>query len=297
MGAPHSDIGMFPIRGDPVGKRLLGGMKLNAAGEYLDQFDHRDQRRLREQDRPPACEDSDAADWDRRSIAIRAPPDPSPATRSIHICCASWRLRDRTKSGDGNHLHSDGDWLRRSRYGVGLRSTSRSVVATVDHKLLRRTLAYSLARPGKPDIFNTAQALSSLDRPLPACSPTTVLRSAWTERRIVRQRVCRTALEQRQTRGDVPAMTASAGRAARSAYISTSITVGVPIPVMTAARRLKPTLPAAIPYGSLTPRQRSHLSTQKQPGPALFHWRDIPTGTLCPCCNSPICIGQQPARS
>lgn len=58
-------------------------MKLNAAGEYLDQFDHRDQRRLREQDRPPACEDGDAADWDRRSIAIRAPPDPSPATRSI----------------------------------------------------------------------------------------------------------------------------------------------------------------------------------------------------------------------
>lgn len=39
-------------------------------------------------------EDGDAADWDRRSIAIRAPPDPSPATRSIHICCASWRLRD-----------------------------------------------------------------------------------------------------------------------------------------------------------------------------------------------------------
>lgn len=57
------------------------------------------------------------------------------------------------------------------------------------------------------------------------------------------------------------------------------------------------TLPAAIPYGSLTPRQRFHLSTRKQPGPALFHWRDIPTGTLCPCCNSPICIGQQPARS
>lgn len=47
---------------------------------------------------------------------------------------------------------------------------------------------------------------------------------------MARQRVCRTALEQRQTRGDVPAMTASAGRAARSAYISTSITVGVPIP-------------------------------------------------------------------
>lgn len=71
--------------------------------------------------------------------------------------------------GDGNHLHSDGDWLRRSRCGVGLRSTSRSVVATVDHhELLRRTLAYSLARPGKPDIFNTAQALSSLDRLLPA---------------------------------------------------------------------------------------------------------------------------------
>lgn len=175
--------------------------------------------------------------------------------------------------GDGNHLHSDGDWLRRSRCGVGLRSTSRSVVATVDHhELLRRTLAYSLARPGKPDIFNTAQALSSLDRLLPAWSPTTVLRSAWTERRMVRQRVCRTALEQRQTRGDVPAMTASAGRAARSAYISTSITVGVPIPVMAAARRIKPTLPAAIPYGSLTPRQRSHLSTRKQPRPALFHW-------------------------
>lgn len=108
-------------------------MKLNAAGEYLDSIRPWDQRRLREQDRPPACEDGDAADWDRRSIAIRAPPDPSPATRSIHICCASWRLRDRTRSGDGNHLHSDGAWLRRSRCGVGLRSTSRSVVATVDH--------------------------------------------------------------------------------------------------------------------------------------------------------------------
>lgn len=48
-------------------------------------------------------------------------------------------------------------------------------------------------------------------------------------------------------------MTASAGRAARSAYISTSITIGVPIPVMAAARRIKPTLPASIPYGSLTP--------------------------------------------
>lgn len=35
--------------------------------------------------------------------------------------------------GDGNHLHSDGAWLRRSRCGVGLHSTSRSVVATVDH--------------------------------------------------------------------------------------------------------------------------------------------------------------------
>lgn len=41
---------------------------------------------------------------------------------------------------------------------------------------------------------------------------------------------------------------------------------------MAAARRIKPTLPAAIPYGSLTPRQRCHLSTRKQPGLALFHW-------------------------
>ena len=44
------------------------------------------------QDRPPSREDVDAADGDRGAlIAVRARLNPSPATKSTHICCAVWQ--------------------------------------------------------------------------------------------------------------------------------------------------------------------------------------------------------------
>jgi transposase InsO family protein len=68
------------------------------------------------------------------------------------------------------------DWFSR-------RVLSWRVSITMEAAFCVETLQDALARHGKPDVFNTDQgARSSPDRLLPACSPTTALRSAWMAR-------------------------------------------------------------------------------------------------------------------
>src|SRR6478672_9731973 len=91
-----------------------------------------------------------------RSIAVRAPPSPSPATRSIRICCAASRLRDQTRSGPWTSrtfrwrtASSISPWCWTGRHVVFCRGGCRSRCV--------ETLEDALARHGKPDIFNTDQ--------------------------------------------------------------------------------------------------------------------------------------------
>lgn len=111
---------------------------------------------------------------------------------------------------------------------------------------------------------------------------------------MARQRVCRTALEQRQTRGDVPAMTASARRAARSAYISTPITVGVPIrswrqhagsSYFTRCHSVwQPNAPAAVPSIEAETTGTSSISLEGHPNGdtlPMLQFRDLYRSATC----------------
>src|SRR5712672_1210831 len=67
------------------------------------------------------------------------------------------------------------DWFSR-------RVLSWRLSITMEAAFCVETLEDALARHGKPEIFNTDQGSQFTVRPSPACSPTTTLRSAWTEK-------------------------------------------------------------------------------------------------------------------
>ena len=94
----------------------------------------------RVQDRPPACQNADAA-WDRGALPPSAHNQPEPGHRSIPICCAAGDHAPEPGLGDGHHLHPDGARVRVSRGRARLGDPPGSVVAAVDHHgsgLLRR---------------------------------------------------------------------------------------------------------------------------------------------------------------
>ena len=141
------------------------------------------------------------------------------------------------------------DWATR-------RVLSWRLSITMEASFCVEALEDALARHGKPDIFNTDQGSQFTGRPSPACSPTTASRSAWTARAHggTTYLSSGSGAASNTRRCTCEPMKASARRAARSADISTSITAGVPIRVLTAARRIKPTSP------------RCHSAWQPNPG-------------------------------
>ena len=97
------------------------------------------------------------------------------------------RDRDRAAEpgvGDGHHLHPDGARLRLSGCRARLVQPSRAVVARLDHDgsgILRRGAGGCLGSSQQArGLQYEPGSSSSRARPSPACSPTTVLRSAWT---------------------------------------------------------------------------------------------------------------------
>src|SRR5207249_10864235 len=114
----------------------------------------------------------------------------------------------------------------------------------------------ALARHGKPEIFNTDQGSQFTGQAF-----TGVLADNGIAISIDGKGACGTTClsngsgaASNTRKCTCGPMTASARRAARSAGISTSITTGVPIRVLTAARRIKPTSP------------RCHSAWQPNPG-------------------------------
>ncbi|MET4608673.1 transposase InsO family protein [Bradyrhizobium sp. JR4.1] len=105
------------------------------------------------------------------------------------------------------------------------------------------TLEDALARHGKPDIFNTNQGSQFTGQAFTGVLADNGIaismdgKGAWRDNVFV-ERLWRSIKYEERTCGP---MTASARRAARSADISTCITAGVPIRVLTAARQIKPT--------------------------------------------------------
>ena len=94
------------------------------------------------------------------SIAVPVRRSPSLAIRSIHICCAVWRSRDRTRFGDGHHVHPNGAVA--SYLGVVLDWFSRRVLSwrvsiTMEAAFCVEALQEALAKHGKPETFNTDQ--------------------------------------------------------------------------------------------------------------------------------------------
>ena len=94
------------------------------------------------QDRPPSCEDADAADGDRGALSPSAHHQARARPQDLSVSAA--RDGDHAAEpglGDGHHVHPDGAWLRLSRCRAGLGDPPGSVLAAVDHDgggLLRR---------------------------------------------------------------------------------------------------------------------------------------------------------------
>ncbi len=132
------------------------------------------------QDRPPACQNANAADGDRGAL----PPSAHHPTRARpqDLSVSAARYRDHASEpglGDGHHLHPDGARLRLSARGAGLatrRVLSWRLSITMEAAFCVATLEDALARHGKPEIFSR----SSPARRSPACSPTTASPSVWT---------------------------------------------------------------------------------------------------------------------
>src|SRR5271169_3411543 len=94
------------------------------------------------QDRPPSCEDADAADGARGTLSPSAHDEARAGTQDLSVS-AAWRRDHRAKPGvgDGHHLHPDGARLRLSGCRARLVQPSRAVVARIDHDgggILRR---------------------------------------------------------------------------------------------------------------------------------------------------------------
>src|SRR5258705_949734 len=181
------------------------------------------------------------------SIAVRAPPSPSPATRSIRICCAAWRLRVQTRSGPWTSptfrwrtASSISPWcwtgrhvvLCRGGYGSRWRRPSAS----------RRWRMLSLVMASRTS--STPIRVHSLPvRPLPAFSPTTASPSAWMAKELGETtyslRGCGRASNTRRSICEPTKQ--SARHEARLVGISTFTTGDDRIRVLTTAPRIKPT--------------------------------------------------------
>ena len=151
---------------------------------------------------------ADAADGDRGALSPSAHHEAGAGAQIfIRICAA--RRRDHAAKpgvGDGHYVHPDGAWLRLIRPWCSLVQPSRAVVARIDHHgggVLRRDAGGCSGSSRKAGHLQYGPGFTVHGRGLPACSPTTALRSAWTARAPARQRLRRTAVAQRQVRGGV----------------------------------------------------------------------------------------------
>src|SRR6476660_6036415 len=87
-----------------------------------------------EQDRPPACQNADAADGDRSALSPTAHNEAGAWPQDLSLSAA--RHGDHASEpglGHGYYLHPDGPWLRVSRRRAGLGDPPGAVMATVDH--------------------------------------------------------------------------------------------------------------------------------------------------------------------
>jgi len=97
------------------------------------------------QDRPPACEDADAADGDRGALSPSAHDQARARTQDLSLSAP--RHRDHAAEpgvGDGHHLHPDGARLRLFGRGARLVQPPGAVMARIDHHgggVLRRGVA------------------------------------------------------------------------------------------------------------------------------------------------------------
>jgi putative transposase len=140
------------------------------------------------------------------------------------------------------------DWATR-------RVLSWRLSITMEAAFCVETLEDALARHGKPDIFNTDQGSQFTGQAFTGVLADNGIAISMDGKGAWRDNVFVERLWRSNTRRyPCGPMTASARRAARSADISTSITAGVPIRVLTAARRIKPTSP------------RCHSAWQPNPG-------------------------------
>src|SRR5712664_614953 len=177
----------------------------------------------------------------------RAPPSPSPATRSIRICCAAWRLRVQTRSGPWTSptfrwrtASSISPWCWTGRHVVfcpgGCRSRWRRPSASRHWRMLSRVMA------GRKSSTPT-RARSLPVRPLPAFSPTTASPSAWMAKELGETtyslRGCGRASNTRRSICEPTKQ--SARHEARLVGISTFTTGDDRIRVLTTAPRIKPT--------------------------------------------------------
>src|SRR6476660_10298907 len=95
-----------------------------------------------EPDRPPACQNADAADGDRGALSPTAHNEAGAWPQDLSLSTA--RHGDHASEpglGHGYYLHPDGPWLRVSRRRAGLGDPPGPVMATVDHdggSVLRR---------------------------------------------------------------------------------------------------------------------------------------------------------------
>ena len=128
------------------------------------------------------------------------------------------------------------DWFSR-------RVLSWRVSITMEAAFCVEALEDALARHSKPEVFNTDQVRSSRARPSPACSPTTVLRSAWTAKGLggTTSSSSGYGAASNTRRCICGPTTASARPALRSAVTLISTTQDVHIRALTARHQIKPT--------------------------------------------------------
>src|SRR5216684_1436647 len=182
-----------------------------------------------------------------RSIAVRAPRSPNPATRSILICCAAWRSRDRTRSGPWTSptsrwrtASSISPWCWTGRHVVfcrgGCRSRWRPLSASRPWRM--RWLVMAGRKSSTPTRDRSSRALRS-----PVCLPATASPSAWTAKgpggTTYSLSGCGKASN---TRRSICELTKpSPRREIQSAGISTFTTDDDRIRALTTAPRIKPT--------------------------------------------------------
>ena len=146
-------------------------------------------RRGRGQDRPPSCEDANAADGDGSALSPSA--HDQARTRAQDLSVSAARRRDHATEpgvGDGHHLYPDGARLRLSGRRARLVQPSRAVVERIDHDGRRHSCvetlesAFWLVMAGRT--FSTPiRAASSPARHSLACLRSkTASPSAWTAR-------------------------------------------------------------------------------------------------------------------